>query len=711
MAPASRAVAGRAPRGRGSGYGGRAAAAEGSPKSTRHKAFEDAEDPLDVSALRKPKLWYGDRADADKLRSIAIEAASVSVKHVAGVCEALATALALADTEEEHHAVQVGSEKFSDRVTLKAKCQGLLKTYADDELLEKEDAEFMLNLLAYHPRGIEKALGCQGVAAGVHPTFSTRCFYVVRKDGREDFSYIRCIDNAPTFEVECKSRICEAISSVLQVHPAATQVLASHIEERFPYLRGPTCTVERHRNWATAVLMLCTRMPAMTEFLLVTLVRRMVQIDTEVNRLESSLPDEVFGDGGKDGEVRGDIDRMAQILDCNMMLCFEFMQRHLAGAVEKKTEDDKEMMMGALVSIFTKVVMQTHKVRCVQFLWFYLASLRPCWTEAFLSQMLHTLYGSEKVTVDKRMLAVSYLASFVARAGFLPLKYALRTTQYIAQLARTTLQAAENGQNSPAQLRLLLGMVQATCYMLCWWAEAFAQEEEQEEKVKGITCLDTILPQPGQTVSLEWNFMPVLESPHGPVARIRRVVAREFCRRIRPYRPQLHAALKQQLREVPPPAQEDESEPSQTFFPFDPYRLRHSNMFLMGLYRSWLPNDDEESDEFEDSDAEERDDGFAKEKEDKSRARAMSVMTQSSEVDGEVSDADFTDEADVQGRGFIPSVGPSPAFVPRSGNDMAISPLIMPMCSLDQSDNFALPSASIDADHMSSMLQNPAYRL
>ncbi|CAJ1417617.1 unnamed protein product [Effrenium voratum] len=556
--------------------------------------------------------------------------------------QALVNALAAGIEEEEKgECISLGDQHFMDRKDLKAWCQSLLKNYQDDEQISEQDQSYLLQLLSYHPRGKEKGKGCQGIAAGRHPTFDTRCFYVLRDGSREDFSYIRCVDNAPTFEVCCQDRICTALCTILQVHPASMTDFANLVERRFPVLRGVRVKVERHRNWAGAILMLCTRMTSLPEYLLILLVRRMVQIDTDINKLEASLPDEAFGEGGGQ-DARKDVDLMANILDCNMMLFFEFLQRHLASQPKlPELHEHQTKMMMTLMGIFENAVLHTHKVRCVQFLWFYIASLRPNWAEAFLSLLLEVAYHAAQAP-ERRLLALSYLASFLARAQFLPCKYALKTVQYLAVLAREQFQAAESGRlTSFAEIKLMVSLVQATCYIVCWWAEGF----ETEEVEQGVSGLEALLPEKGQHMPPE-AFTPVLLSHEKPVTHIRRAVAKEFCRRIRQSRPKLAELLLSQLREVPPTVQEDElSLRGTAFFPFDPYRLQHSSMFLLGIYKHWAH---ENAYEHEDSDVEDEI-GFGCHK---GKPRTVSHMSESNEAG---SDVDFTDEADVASRGFVPS--------------------------------------------------------
>lgn len=477
------------------------------------------------------------------------------------------------------------------------------------------------------------------------------------------------------------------------------------LESRYPV---PQAIVQMHRNYARAILQLCSLMPKLVDTLFILLVRKMVAVDTKVNRLESQLPDETT----LDETLREDLVKMAHLLDAQMMLVFEFLQRHLAPMDSKN-----DTLVVTLLGIFESAVMSTTQVKCVHFLWFYLASLRPSWTEAFLSMLLQIAFSPAE-TPERRSLALQYLASFLARAKFVTVKYAARTTQYLALLAREQMEAAERGgeQTTPATLKLVLSLVQAVCYILCWWVEEFNEEEFEP----GVSVLEVLLPTGGARSE---SFSPVLESQHWPVARIRRFVAREFCRRIRLQRPQLAATLTQQLKQVPVARQDADDEHTGAFYPFDPLRLRNSSMFLKGIYRDWTTKDDDSDDE--DSDREDDPDaGFVQGdcEVSKRRARSRSVMSSSEAVDEEApSDADFTDEADVVSRGFNPSVNPSPAFAPRRASadmgDINMSPMpspfLLPGNGALVDDNFALPQASVDTQGssvMSDLLRNPAYR-
>merc|ERR1712079_651129 len=231
--------------------------------------------------------------------------------------------------------------------------------------------------------------------------------------------------------------------------------------------------------------------------------------------------------------------------------------------------------------------------------------------------------------------------------------------------------------------------------------------------------MGTLLPSSGVSAGTE-AFTPVLDSSCQPLTRISRHVAKEFCRSIKTVRPQLTAALQQQLQHsavngmAAEEAEENEDGCFQgevagleLFFPFDPYRLRHSSMYLKGLYQTWNVGA-EDSDDSESEAA--APGGFH------DRKAAVSKNADSQHgTDDASSDADFTDAADVVERGFIPSVGPSPAFRPRSSTEMmdTMSPMCVPMESVETDDDFTLPQASIDARGSSmlhSLLSSRAYK-
>lgn len=375
-----------------------------------------------VDSLQDPKVWFNSQVNLEQQVQLTLELASGGTVVAERVCDSLVRLLAEGTQEVEGTYLKIAIREFQSRSEAKDFVKRLLNSYEDGHRLQSEESDFMRELLTHHPSHHRKSTGLQAIAIGQHPKFHIPCFYVIREgDQREDFSYVRCVDNAPTAEVRVQLAITHTLVNIIQLAPAVLGRVLSIMEERFPAHKSERISVEKHRNWVLSLLYFCRHAAKSTgaaENILTLIVRKMVEIDVEISNLEE---DAVREDG---------VDRMAQILDAMMMVMFEFLQQHLAG--DKSAENG---LMGALLRIFEACIMNTHRSRCVQFLVFYATSLKPAWTEEFLSLCLRSAY-SPASSLPKRIVAFAYVASFVARAEWLPLRYAFRTTQYVCQFAR-----------------------------------------------------------------------------------------------------------------------------------------------------------------------------------------------------------------------------------------------------------------------------------
>ena len=97
-------------------------------------------------------------------------------------------------------------------------------------------------------------------------------------------------------------------------------------------------------------------------------------------------------------------------------------------------DDPAEALFEALVSSFRASVLPTYKCRCVQFLLFYTCSFDAAFARSFLQLLLEQM-TAEHVHAEARMACASYIASFLARAKFLPCAFALSTTREIVRWA------------------------------------------------------------------------------------------------------------------------------------------------------------------------------------------------------------------------------------------------------------------------------------
>jgi len=665
----------------------------------------------------KEANWYvvGQIEKRTALTQQALELVATCPQRTIDLCRALIHMLSRGTQIPEMTAINIGGVNFAERAELRKYCRNLLDSLKEGEVLDQSHLNFVRGLLGHHPRGPEKAHGAKAFTKMKH-SIKGDAFAVIRAQGQETFSYLRCVDCVPTEEVKTQDMICELLVKIMQMNPDACMPVAQLITEKFPFIKGSNIFVEKHRNWTRSLLSMANMLPPVTETLLFALIKRVIEVDTAVGKLAEAM-DEMDDTQPCENKV---IPLFSSILDVMMLRLFEFLQRRLdspktvvptSQVVCIQAEDH---MFRLMLAILDHTVLTTHRTRHVQFLYFYIASLRPNWTELILTLLLQQSYAQDK-PLHKRLICMSYLASFVSRAKFLTTKYTLRTTLYLARFAQSHLQAAEerinDGELTHPSVILFLASTQACCYIICWHADAFAAEPDETYQ----NGLKKLLTPWGHGEQHKDSLTPVLESSCRPFSRIQPSIAKQLLRVIKAHVPEMHVNLRPQI----PRAQErsrnftlrgfdgdvsrlidddDEDEEDRAaglamFFPFDPYRLKHSEVFVRSQYKVYEGPKEEDSDAESDSEHT----GFQNKNGDASRKRAMSQLPHADDDSEESSVVDVEEaEQGSTARGFVPSVGPSPSFRPvRHDVNMQVSPMVMQMDGMSEDDQFSLPPPSV----------------
>ncbi|KRX89260.1 RNA polymerase I-specific transcription initiation factor RRN3, partial [Trichinella pseudospiralis] len=108
----------------------------------------------------------------------------------------------------------------------------------------------------------------------------------------------------------------------------------------------------------------------------------------------------------------------------------------LSDLLRSLNENRTDELFESLISVFIRSVLPLRSSSVVQFIWFYMCSLREKYYRQFV-QLLWEFAVSASVSSPLRVNAASYLASFIARANFIPIeeimKYLLSWTQWIQQ--------------------------------------------------------------------------------------------------------------------------------------------------------------------------------------------------------------------------------------------------------------------------------------
>eukprot|EP00403_Amphidinium_massartii_P029325 CAMPEP_0178393126 /NCGR_PEP_ID=MMETSP0689_2-20121128/12028_1 /TAXON_ID=160604 /ORGANISM="Amphidinium massartii, Strain CS-259" /LENGTH=834 /DNA_ID=CAMNT_0020013711 /DNA_START=22 /DNA_END=2523 /DNA_ORIENTATION=+ len=686
--------------------------------------------------------WYHDNAARHKeLQHELLAEASQSYPEVASsivlsLCYALVTGRSqlrkgteewTRESEKAGH-MRVGSGNYANRTELRRHCRELLAKYTDDAQLEPEDERFAKELLENHSRATEKMKNMVRVTVAFNPAHNSRTFYVVRADGtKEDFSYLRCVQNVRTQEIIVQDVLVDTICQICSVNSASGRDVCKFLDSKFPQYYAVFVTPAYYRNFVRFMLRIGEKMPMLLDRLLSIVLQNLTRLDLAIGgnlKDDKSAPPDP--EEAKDPDEVAYQGRYPKLLDGAMTVVFEFLQRRLTTDAHKDTQED---VLQCLIRNFMEEVMTTPRCRYVQFLAFYVAGLRPENTEGFLMCLLRRAY-SHLESWHNRQMAFAYISSFCSRASFLTFKYNLQMLLYLSLFLREHLSFIEKRVNG-GQLHLspvvaYLSAANAVCYMLTFRGEELAQETDSE----GVSALTYILYAPGdQGVMRKEAFTPILESPMGILHLIDPRVARRFCRVMRPLRPGLSQLLQ------PPSLNSDQSplfdwRTNQAMpgvvYPFEPYGLAASHVFVKHLYRSWTDKCEEraqaraiDDSAFPEDSGDEELPWSADKKSDgggsgagggplgnrsptvassnrepsqiqiagaapaatattggfhgpkwasKARRRVSSCVSLPSDSEESPKSAsesgDFIDETKDQERGFIPSVGPSPAFRP-----------------------------------------------
>ncbi len=123
--------------------------------------------------------------------------------------------------------------------------------------------------------------------------------------------------------------------------------------------------------------------------------------------------------------ARPPVDEMADKLDSMMELAFEHLNRRISAGQLRQVWD-------TLLASFERTILNTHRSKFTQFLLFYacLADARHC-AASLVALLLARLRDPRQPPVTRSACA-AYLASFLARAGFLPESLVVGTLKELA---------------------------------------------------------------------------------------------------------------------------------------------------------------------------------------------------------------------------------------------------------------------------------------
>ncbi|KAK8798826.1 hypothetical protein WA158_007910 [Blastocystis sp. Blastoise] len=389
--------------------------------------------------------------------------------------------------------------------------------------------------------------------------------------------------------------IHETLQSVIQVAPLSAMQLAQTYQDLYPH---SSADVEMQTYYLRNVLETLDYCPMIRERCISVIIEKLTAIDVEIridDRMKSNYEtDEVFAaDWDNNKKTEEDYSQMAEKLDQMMGIMFEYINK-----VKEQGEEPLAFLFHTLQRCFERSVMLTHKSKHVQFLLFYICQYNKRFIEQFIGRMIDWICSEEAIQITRQTCA-AYCASFVCRALYIELDVVKSVLYYLIHWVKAYIDIYQKQENplyagSPGHT-LFYSVIQSVCYILCFCGRRIARDPA------------------GMRFLRQWNWKEIMDSSLEPLRYCISSVTTEFiylaielklinfseCQTYYInylynflYTPDLENQI-QQSKKV---SLGSGSNPLDSFFPFDPYLLRDSYVYIKDIYISWeeVVEDDED---------------------------------------------------------------------------------------------------------------------
>ncbi|KAJ7167553.1 RNA polymerase I-specific transcription initiation factor RRN3 [Mycena filopes] len=285
-----------------------------------------------------------------------------------------------------------------------------------------------------------------------------------------------------------------------------------------------------------------------------------------------------------------------------------------------------------LLSIFDRLILPTFKSRYTQFLVFFYTSLSADFADIFLGLLVDRALFQNATPAVTRAAAAAYIGSFVSRAAFVDREGARRVVGVLCEFLRAHLDGVEeglrigamatSGPGSSAQSGVFYAVAQAVFLIFCFrWRDLLEDNEVEVEELAG-TPGKKWMPELGVVQRIIHSVLNPLKlcSPNvvGQFAHVAQATGFIYCFTILEANKRSEYGSNNAEGRVSVTTPGTSGAPStpmypalllnssitaelNTFFPFDPYKLAKSSVYIQSIYREWssVAIDDEEDEEDE----------------------------------------------------------------------------------------------------------------
>lgn len=401
-------------------------------------------------------------------------------------------------------------------------------------------------------------------------------------------------ENLPRMFDQCH----QALQMIARYAPSTSRFLMPILSENFPFVQKSSRVLECYVH---NLLRIAVYIPTLRRDVLELIISKMLTLDvsaprSEIEEVESSGQHNQSGEdflfdmdddddtllkSSQPVDGRPMLHPVADRLDTLMSVLLAFIKDmcHVNGSL------DVEMAKGVyrdLMCVFDKLVLPTHASCHVQYCVFYLCSFRLGLAEAFLDHLWKLLQSPCQPPV-LRQAAAGYMGSFLARAKYLPIATVRACLDLLVPWLHLYIDSQDSGSKAFCDVSLhgpFYSTCQAVFYTLIFRHKAMLEGNMK----KGLAYLQSLNLE--RIVMCQLNPLKVcLPAVTNMFAAITRKYQLVFCYTI------IERNNRQQLPIIRSSVGGDSlstnTNPLDTFFPFDPYLLKRSGKLFEPIYQVW----------------------------------------------------------------------------------------------------------------------------
>uniref|UniRef100_A0A667YCW2 RRN3 homolog, RNA polymerase I transcription factor n=1 Tax=Myripristis murdjan TaxID=586833 RepID=A0A667YCW2_9TELE len=370
-------------------------------------------------------------------------------------------------------------------------------------------------------------------------------------------------------------RCHQALQVIARYVPSTSRFLMPILHEKFPFVQKSSRTLECYVH---NLLRVTVYIPSIRREVLEVIIGKMLKLDVSESAEEGLFDMVTSNKSCRTGVMTHPV---AERLDTLMAVVMAYIRDicHVNGCLD--VERTKELYRD-LLSVFDKLILPTHASSHVQYTVFYLCSFRQV-TEAFLDHLWKILQSPSQPAV-LRQAAAGYMGSFLARAKFIP----VATVRACLDLLLPWIHHYIDSQDSSGRQACCDVNLHGPFYTACqsvFYIIIFKHKAILEGNMKkGLAYLQSLNLE--RVVMCQLNPLKVcLSSVTSVFAAITRKYQVVFCytiieRNSRNTLPVVHSSTGGDRVTT-------NTNPLDSFFPFDPYLLKRSGQLIEPLYQVW----------------------------------------------------------------------------------------------------------------------------